>query len=71
MPETFQRAGAAGMRLLSLALLLTLATASPAQQADPTPFCGEEGAWIQILGGGGPELDDNQTSASYVIHDSS
>jgi len=34
---------------------------------DPTPFCGNEGVWLQILGGGGPELDDAQSPASYVV----
>jgi ribonuclease BN (tRNA processing enzyme) len=34
---------------------------------DPTPFCGNDGVWIQILGGGGPELDDGQAGASYLV----
>lgn len=43
------------------------AAAALAKQDDATPFCGNEGVWIQILGGGGPELDDRQASASYVL----
>ena len=29
--------------------------------------CGEDGVWLQVLGSGGPELDDGRTSSSYVI----
>lgn len=56
------------MRPLSFSLLLTLAGALayvPAGYA--TPFCGDQGVWIQILGGGGPELNDGQAGASYVV----
>lgn len=32
--------------------------------------CGEKGVWLQVLGSGGPELDDNRASSGYVIwHD--
>ena len=31
------------------------------------PFCGDTGVWVQILGAGGPELDDRQGSASYLV----
>lgn len=59
----------------ALLLWLLPATAALAQQSaaapagdDPaTPFCGDEGVWIQILGGGGPELDDGMAGASYVV----
>ncbi len=30
-------------------------------------MCGETGVWLQILGAGGPELDDNQAGTSYLI----
>jgi len=36
-----------------------------AQSEDP--FCGEKGVWIQILGAGGPELDDGQAGPSYLV----
>lgn len=49
------------------AMLLTAALAGAAEPGDPTPFCGDEGVWIQILGGGGPELDDGQAGASYLV----
>ncbi len=29
--------------------------------------CGEIGIWLQVLGSGGPELDDGRASSSYVI----
>ncbi len=34
---------------------------------DTSPYCGDEGVWIQTLGGGGPELDDGQAGASYLV----
>jgi ribonuclease BN (tRNA processing enzyme) len=29
--------------------------------------CGENGVWLQVLGSGGPELDDGRASAGYLI----
>ena len=29
--------------------------------------CGSEGVWVQVLGAGGPELDDRQASSSYLL----
>lgn len=29
--------------------------------------CQNEGIWLQVLGSGGPELDDNRASSSYII----
>ncbi len=43
------------------------AAATAAAQTDATPFCGDEGVWIQILGSGGPELDDGAAPASYLV----
>lgn len=40
--------------------------ATPAFAQD-VPYCGDEGVWIQILGSGGPELDDQRSAASYVV----
>lgn len=54
-------------RLTAALVLLTTSLSAQAQTADPTPFCGNDGVWIQILGGGGPELSDSQASASYVV----
>lgn len=54
--------------VVTLAILAALAAGSGhAQEDDATPYCGNEGVWIQILGGGGPELDDGMASASYVL----
>lgn len=47
---------------------LALAAFSAFAQAAPTEkFCGKEGVWIQILGAGGPELDDGQGGPSYLV----
>lgn len=62
-------------RIQSMAALLLrvsvgfLAAMHPAQAravAEP-PYCGTEGVWIQILGAGGPELDDGQAGSSYLV----
>jgi len=29
--------------------------------------CGEQGIWLQVLGSGGPEIDDGRASASYLV----
>ena len=48
-------------------ILLLLFTCLPAHAQ---PGCGEQGVWLQVLGSGGPELDDGRASAGYVIwHD--
>lgn len=31
------------------------------------PACGKEGVWLQVLGSGGPELDDGRASSGYVV----
>lgn len=46
--------------LFATAILLT--TPTRAEQ-----MCGEEGVWVQILGAGGPELDDGQGGPSYIV----
>lgn len=48
-------------------VLLILATLllSPPIFADQ--LCGDTGVWVQILGSGGPELDDGQGGSSYLI----
>lgn len=46
--------------LFATAILLT--TSAQAEQ-----MCGEEGVWVQILGAGGPELDDGQGGPSYIV----
>lgn len=50
------------------ALFLTLWCLSTVVHAyDAKHYCGEQGVWIQILGAGGPEIDDNHASASYIV----
>ncbi len=48
------------------ALIVTLLPAGMAMGQD-APFCGDQGVWIQILGAGGPELDDGQAGPSYLV----
>jgi len=31
------------------------------------PLCGQKGVWLQVLGSGGPELDDGRASSGYLI----
>ncbi len=49
------------------AIGLIAAAWSMAAAASDVPPCGDEGVWIQILGSGGPELDDGRGAASYVV----
>ena len=49
--------------LLPLLLLFSL-------QAQSASSCDQNGVWLQVLGSGGPELDDGRASSSYLIwHD--
>jgi len=45
---------------------LTLLAASHGL-AHATPNCGSEGVTVQVLGSGGPELDDQRASSGYLI----
>jgi len=29
--------------------------------------CGQKGVWLQVLGSGGPEIDDKRASTGYLI----
>lgn len=59
------------MRTLRRALgplaLITALLPAPAAMGQDAPYCGESGVWIQILGAGGPELDDSQAGPSYLV----
>jgi ribonuclease BN (tRNA processing enzyme) len=35
--------------------------------AHANEFCGDSGVWVQIVGAGGPEIDDGQASSSYIV----
>jgi ribonuclease BN (tRNA processing enzyme) len=63
------RTGILALVVATLGLLAALPghAQTSGRRVDATPFCGDEGVWIQILGGGGMELDDGRTPASYVI----
>ena len=52
---------------LIAAVLGVFAYWAPAAGAVDAPPCGETGVWIQILGSGGPELDDARGPSSYVV----
>lgn len=47
-------------------VLVAAALSAPAAAA-PQPYCGDEGLWIQILGAGGPELDDGRAGPGYLL----
>jgi ribonuclease BN (tRNA processing enzyme) len=54
--------------VLASLLLFMCSSASHAQSfEDDAPMCGDTGVWVQILGSGGPELDDKSASASYIV----
>jgi ribonuclease BN (tRNA processing enzyme) len=36
-------------------------------QAQANMNCGDDGIWLQVLGSGGPELDDGRASTGYLI----
>src|SRR5579863_238195 len=51
--------------LLALAILLSMCEVSPAKAQS----CGSAGLAVQVLGSGGPELQDKRASTSYLIWD--
>ena len=51
---------------LAMQALIAAALAAPAAAA-PQPYCGDTGVWIQILGAGGPELDDGRAGPGYLL----
>ena len=53
--------------LLITGLIFSGALAVNASAQKGPNFCGDAGVWIQILGAGGPELDDSQGGASYLV----
>lgn len=52
------------LRTAALGLLLIV---NPATAFDARNYCGDEGVWVQILGAGGPEINDGAASASYLV----
>ncbi|MEM1229461.1 MAG: MBL fold metallo-hydrolase [Pseudomonadota bacterium] len=53
--------------ILLTAHLVALLGAAPAHSFEVRNYCGDEGVWVHTLGGGGPELTDDQGAASYLI----
>jgi len=51
-------------RPFSVFLLVVAASFAKAQDV---PYCGDEGVWLQILGSGGVDLDDQRGGASYLV----
>ena len=49
------------LRLISI-LILCILFMQPAMSA-----CNAKGVWLQVLGSGGPEIDDQRASSSYLI----
>ncbi len=52
-------------KLIALAMSATVAAVPVAAQ--DVPYCGDEGVWLQILGSGGADLDDQRGGASYLV----
>ena len=50
-----------------LLVLLHMVAAAPFANAQDVPYCGDEGVWLQILGSGGTDLDDQRGGASYLV----
>ena len=55
------------LRLTCLFASLLLIGASNTSAQSGTGTCGDEGVWIQTLGAGGPELNDDFASSSYLV----
>ena len=58
---------------LSGALLAAALVPAHALEATPNAagdYCGDEGVWLQVLGSGGPEIDDGAAGPAYLVwHD--
>lgn len=52
-------------RLIALAAVLWGMLGVHTAHADQ--LCGDTGVWVQILGAGGPEIDDTQRGSSYLV----
>ncbi len=54
-------------KVVALALVAALLVAVLPAAARAGPHCGDEGLWLQILGAGGPELNDGSAGPSYLL----
>jgi ribonuclease BN (tRNA processing enzyme) len=56
--------------MFSKSIIITLFILGSAISLQAHSACDADGVWLQVLGSGGPELDDGRASSSYVIwHD--
>ena len=55
------------MRGLLLCIATLGAVIGPPATAANAPFCGDEGAWIQVLGSSDAELDTDRAAAGYLV----
>ena len=53
------------MRRVWLVCFLLMLASMTARAA--TTHCSQDGVWLQVLGSGGPEIDDGRASSGYVI----
>lgn len=54
------------MNLKQLAIVAFLFFATPFS-IHAGPICGKKGIWLQVLGSGGPELNDKRASSGYLV----
>ena len=54
-------------QLIAAVLSCFMITVLTVQPAAADELCGDEGVWLQILGAGGPEIDDGQGGPSYLL----
>jgi len=52
---------------LKILCLATITLFSTIFSAYAQSGCGNEGIWLQVLGSGGPELNDNRASSAYLV----
>lgn len=72
MPTAARSPGVADGALSALlaTLLLTLGAAALGREASPDEngnYCGQDGLWLQVLGAGGPEIDDGGAGPAYLV----
>lgn len=53
--------------MLKKYLLLPCMLAFTSISASAATSCDDEGLWLQVLGSGGPELDDGRASSGYIV----
>lgn len=64
---TWNPARASALRRLAASLSLLAAAFASAADGRYIGFCGDEGVWLQILGAGSVEINDDRSTASYIV----